>query len=281
MYIFVPGTNATGNKKLTQKTEMLDGVTTITNFEYNDNLLPSLTKTSTSRPNVFQLTQTDYPTDNAYLTDPMALNLVNRNMIGLPLRSIRKKQINSIVTPIFDQKTVYGLFTGQNSRGLTNNIFPKEIWVAPTGTTLEKRIDFKNYNAFGKLLEYHQDGFKSCMVWSADNQNLLGQIQNCTYDPTVPGNLTATMASIGFVAVSFDVPYLSVAQQSKLSQLRQALPNALVKWYTNIPWVGTGQEYAPNGIYNSFYYDSFQRLSEIRDAKNSIVKSYQYNYRPQ
>lgn len=279
MFKYASATNATGNNKLIQKTETISGVTVVTDFSYDNYLMPTITRTSTSKPNEIQVTESKYVTHTDYTADLAATHLKNRNVVGTVVSSISKIEISGVPKNTYEQKTIFDLFTGNNSRGLTNNVLPKEIWVAPTGgATLEKRIVFNKYDTNGKVLEYSQDGLKYCLIWGYNKQLLVGNIQNATYDPAVTPNLTSLFTSLSFDPAALSVSYMDVIQKNKVNSLINALPNAMVKWYNHIPGVGISEEIAPNGLSSKYIYDKHQRLKEIYDSNNKVVKSYNYNY---
>jgi hypothetical protein len=265
----------TGNRKLISTTETVDSVNTTKTFTYDDNLFIKTTKEDDSYTNQYSISESIYPTDAIYSSDPMATELKNRHMIDIPLETIEKEDLNGTINTLFKQKTVYGSFTGNNTRGFTNNILPKEIWVAPTGGSLEKRVEYIAYDTFGNPLEYKQDEVSNSMVWGYNNSLLIGLVKNAT-----AGQVNTALSSTGLNTSSFSVTNLSNTQITTLANFRAALPNTQVSWFTHIPQVGISNTFAPNGLGNFYTYDSFQRLATSKDHEGNLTAINLYKITP-
>ncbi len=270
----------TGNRKLISTTETIDNVNTTKTFTYDDNLFIKTTKEDDSYTNHYRISESIYPTDAIYSSDPMATELKNRHMIDIPLETIEKEDLNGTINTLFKQKTVYGTFTGNNTRGLTNNILPKEIWVAlggipSTGGTLEKRVEYIAYDTFGNPSEYKQDEVSNSMVWGYNNSLLIGLVKNAT-----AGQVNTALSSTGLNISSFSVTNLSNTQFTTLANFRAALPNTQVSWFTHIPQVGLSNTFAPNGLRNFYEYDSFQRLTTSKDHEGNLTALNLYKTTP-
>ena len=62
------------------------------------------------------------------------------------------------------------------------------------------------------------------------------------------------------------------------NNLRSSLPDARIVSYTYIPLVGILSETDVNGLTTYYEYDTFSRLSLIKDDKNNILKKFEYHY---
>lgn len=137
-FVFFTIVNKTAQSKKVNSVSTSDGVVTKQKYEYNQDLLPTLTSTDFSKAGIYKKQTIKYTTDTDYDNIPNILELRNRNIIDLPVETALVIEENGIDKTISKQKTVFDAYEGTNSRGLTKNILPKEIWVAPNGTVLEK-----------------------------------------------------------------------------------------------------------------------------------------------
>jgi hypothetical protein len=263
----------TGHLKMVASVSVLDSVVTTTNTTYDTNLFVKKTETSDSYTNHKYIQESVYPTDASYDADLEVLELRNRHMIGMPLESIEKEDLNGTINTLHRQKTVYNRFAGNNARGLIQNSLPSEIWVAPTGGTLEKRVENTAYDTDGNPTEYKVDGIPTTLVWGYGGDLLLGQIQNATAT-----EVSTALSYAGISSGAYSVTNLTSTQLADLQTFRNSLPNSLVTWYSHRPNVGLSQIIAPNGLKSSFVYDSFQRLKFTKDHEGNLTSKNIYEY---
>jgi hypothetical protein len=273
--VYFTASNKTGALRPVQITEATDGVNTTSSIDYNSDLLPDITTTENSVAGHYYQQINVFATQSAYDSDPTALQMRSRNMVAIPLENKIRENTGSGYTDIYHQKTVYSTFPGTNARGLANNILPAEIWVAPTGGTLEKRVDFKNYDAFGNILSYEVDGQPTTLIYGYNNSLVTGIIKNANLS-----QVNTALGSTGLSPSAFSVSSLSAGQQTTLQNFQNALPNTLVDWYVHKPHIGLSQHFAPNGLKTSYFYDSHQRFSKATDHEGNIVQSNIYKISP-
>jgi RHS repeat-associated protein len=273
MYVYLKAQSKTGQMKLIQSISILDSVSSTTNYHYNDYLMNDTTITSDSYTNHFKQSMSIYPTHASYDFDAEVLEMRNRNMIGIPLESIEKEDLNGTINTLFKQKTVYERVSGSNTRGFTQNLLPKEIFVAPTGGTLEKRVEYTVYDSDGNPTEYKVDGIPTALVWGYGGSLLLGQIQNATISA-----VNAALSTTGVSTGAYSLTNLSTIQLDNLKAFRKLLPNSLVTWYTYRPHIGMSSSIAPNGLRSSIEYDAFTRLANTKDHDDNKLTEYSYYY---
>jgi YD repeat-containing protein len=173
--------------------------------------------------------------------------------------------------------------TEYNQQGLATNVHVLEtaIPIAPSPsniltfplanvvpTELKKRMSFL-YDTDNNLVEVQSISNnviqnKTAYLWGYKGLFPVIEVQNASY---------ASLGS-GVLLNSSDV-------NTKASSLRSTLAKALVKSYTYDYLFGMLSTTTPNGLTNTFNYDTQGRLSTIRDPNNNLVKSYSYNYRNQ
>jgi YD repeat-containing protein len=173
--------------------------------------------------------------------------------------------------------------TEYNQQGLATNVHVLEtaIPIAPSlsniltfplanvvPTELKKRMSFL-YDTDNNLVEVQSISNnviqnKTAYLWGYKGIFPVIEVQNASY---------ASLGS-GVLLNSSDV-------NTKAASLRSTLAKALVKSYTYDYLFGMLSTTTPNGLTNTFNYDTQGRLSTIRDPNNNLVKSYSYNYRNQ
>ncbi|MFC3813337.1 DUF6443 domain-containing protein [Lacihabitans lacunae] len=273
--VFFNGSNLTGAIKPIQINEVRDGVNNMVSLHYNENLLPDTTTTENSQVGHYYQDINIFSTNSSYNADAIALEMRSRNMIANPLENKTRENIGSGYSDIFHQKNNYNSFTGTNARGLTNNILPSETWVAATGGTLEKRVEFKNYDAYGNILSYELDGQPTTLIYGYNNSLVLGLVKNATLS-----HVNTALSSTGLSPAAFSVSTLSAAQETILQNFQNAIPNTLIDWYLHRPHIGLSQHFAPNGLKTSYFYDSHQRFSKATDHEGNILQTNEYKISP-
>jgi RHS repeat-associated protein len=263
----------TGANLVVSTTNQIDNVLTTQTNAYTSELYLAETQKDNSQTGHSRSETFVYPSDASYTSDALVQGMLARNLRNQVLETEIKETISATTNTIYKEKKVFGLFTGTNARGLTNNILPKEIWVAPTGTTLEKRVEYTDYDTEGNPLSYNVDGSPTTLVWGYNNSLLLAQISNATL-----ADVNAALSTASINPPDFSVTSLSAGQLSSVANFRNALPNAMVKWYTYRPYVGLSTTIAPNGIKTSFKYDGLLRLKFTKDHQDYITGRYTYQY---
>lgn len=265
--------NKTGQSKVTQTITLKDGVSTTETVAYDDYLLPISSITDDSYTNHFNIQTTKYPTDASYIGDPVATLMRSRNMIAEPLETEESENLNGTINIISKQKNILAEFTGTNGRGLTDNILPSQIQIAPNGNSLETRVEFTEYDTDGNPLEYKVDGVPTSVLWGYGGSSLVALIKNATKAEV---DVAKTTASIDLA--DFNVTNLSSTLLAKVTAFQNALPDAQASWYTHIPQVGISEMIAINGLKSSFEYDDMQRLKLSKDNEGNLLALNQYNF---
>jgi RHS repeat-associated protein len=264
----------TGANLVVNSTNQIDNVSSTQSTVYDSRFYVKSTANNKSYTNHQQLQEYIYPNDPSYDTDTEVLEMRSRNILNVPLESIEKENINGTINTLYKQKTVYTRFTGTNARGLSQNVLPKEIWIAPTGGTLEKRVEYTQYDSYGNPIEYKVDGISTALIWGYGNSLLLGQVQNASLS-----TVNAALSTAGITALAYSTNTLSSSQLSSLATFRSSLPQAtLVSWFTYRPHIGLSSSIAPNGLRSSFFYDAYTRLSLTQDHENNKLTEYFYEY---
>lgn len=263
----------TGASLLTSTTTVLDGVSSSQSTTFDSYLQPIQTTTDRSNGTDSKRQLIYYATDASYASDAVATEMRNRHILAVPLEQKSEEVTLSGVLPTSHHKRVFGLFAGTNAQGYSHNLLPKEEWVAPTGSLLEKRVEYTQYDTAGNLLAYFVDGIPTTLLWSYDNSLLVAEIKNATFS-----TVQSALSSSGIVPSSYNVSVLDNTQLTALQSFRNALPSSLVTWYTYRPHIGLSSSLSPNGLRTSYAYDGFGRLKSSKDNQGNLTDVYQYKY---
>jgi RHS repeat-associated protein len=261
----------TGASVLTAQTQTLDGVSKSISTNYNDLLLPILVSEDRSKPNESLNNITIYPTHSSYSNDAIAQEMIARNMVALPLEKLQNEVKNAQTHTFYHSKQSYGLFAGNNAQSYSQNLLPNEVWVASTGSILEKRIVFNQYDLFGRLREYLVDDIPNTILWGYGHQQILAQIKNANYT-----EVAAALNALGITPAAYSLNRLTLPQRNTINDLRNMLPNALVEWSSHKPHIGVSQQISTNGLKTDYFYDDYARLKTITDHEDQKLFDYEY-----
>ncbi|NJN28668.1 MAG: hypothetical protein HC819_23170 [Cyclobacteriaceae bacterium] len=271
---------------LSSKVEILDGVTTTTNYKYDvGNIHGNPVKIITSNSKG-QTIETDilYPSDAGsgapvQMYDPT--NSKYKNMLGVAI----------------NQKTkVNGLETSKSHNNYTYNssddmIHLTSTRVYPTGSTEYKDVFF-NYDLNDNIISVQpQFDKKISYIWSINNSLPVIKGDNVDYN-TLQGAVNTAVASVGYANLNSLMNALVSKMHNGTGNLRvtwnsfntslrnnSTLSNALIYTYTYDPLAGMTSQTDPSGITTYYEYDPLVRLRSISDFNNHILNSYQYIYK--
>jgi hypothetical protein len=263
----------TGINLAVGSSHVINNVSTSQSTVYTSNLLVAQNQSTDSRTGDTKTESFIYPTDPSYASNSVAQSMLTRNMLNIPLETTISEGISGNVSTIYKEKKVFDFFSGNNARGLSNNILWKELWSAPKGNTLEKRVVFTDYATNGNLLSYKVDDLPISLLWAYNDALLVAEVKNATNL-----ELGVELSSLGLSVNDFSVSTLSAGQLSQLQSLRNALPNAHFSWYSYRPQVGLSNMVSSNGIVSRFAYDKLNRLQSIKDHSSYLTDLYNYVY---
>lgn len=138
-----------------------------------------------------------------------------------------------------------------------------------TGGDLRTDAIFDLYDTKGNLLQYTSlDGLKTCYLWSHVGQYPIAKIVNASYEEI--------KTALGITPETISIQ--TMPDMQKINALREKLPNAQVSTYTYKPLVGMTSMTDPRGGTTTYEYDSFGRLSKVKDTNGKVINTYDYHY---
>jgi uncharacterized protein Veg len=275
VYRYLPVTYHSGINLPVQKRMTDYSATRLESTTYLSNLLVDKRETLGSRAGEKITEQYVYPHQLAS-NSPInrAWNMKNRNMLNIPLQTNVSHTLSS-TTSIFKKQVVYdSLATGVNARGLAGNVVIKEIWSAPDGGTLYRRVNFTDYATNGNPLAYYLEDKKIsvALIWGYNSSVLIGELNNVT-----KAEAEAAMSTAGMTAAGMSVPAFTSTETTKIRSLQALFPYGMITWYTHRPHVGISGIVSPQGTLNSYTYDGLLRLRTMKDNSGNITDLYRYN----
>lgn len=233
------------SKTVETYTNNANPITETENYEYYANYM--LKKYTTSNSNGNTLTE-EY-------TYPTSGTLYTKNMISTILETIKKNG----TTEIARLKNNY------------SGINPSSVQSSYSGSgSLMTDMTFNTYDARGNLVNYtRKDGVEVTYIWGYNYTYPVAEIVNATYAQvkTALGNVTPESLSSA-----------TEPNWTKLNNLRTSLTGAMVTIYKYQPLVGVKEIIHPDGRSTHYIYDSYKRLSEIKEGSN-VIERYNYNYK--
>ncbi|SDQ64634.1 hypothetical protein SAMN05421664_2002 [Chryseobacterium soldanellicola] len=218
-----------------------------------------------------------YTSSYKYAKEKNNQQLINANMIGIPLETETKKngQTKNKVETLYSNPNL--LPSSVKSTGLTGTEYTE--------------LTYEKYDSNGNLQQYKtKDGTPVSIVWGYNSTQPIAKIEGIDY--TTLMQIAGSQLTAAITASDADAAAGPTGNEASLLSTLDALRTALgarenmVTTYTYDPLVGVRTITQPTGIKELYFYDSVNRLKEIkqRDANavagsEKTVKQFQYNYK--
>lgn len=231
--------------------------------------LPStITKTNSKGETI--VTNSFYPKDLP--SKPNAQNLIN-NHILTPLVT----QTFNGVDKLSEQETQYRISStevpGQNF------LLPELVKFGKGNNNLEKKITFNSYDIKGNITQYTQEnGVPVSILWGYNKTQPVAKLENIAYN-SIPAALTTAIQTVTDSATSTEAEVIAALNVLR-SSTDANMVKAMITTYTYIPLVGVSTITDPKGDTQTFTYDSFGRLQNVKDRNGNILSENEYHYRP-
>lgn len=270
------GTSVLSSRTMNSYSTTGDSITSYEYYGYNSRY-QLVQKQETTSDSKYTVTKFRYPETGSTGTTPAIIQtMVNKNMVAPVIEqtiSVGTSLNNLLVTE--GQKMEFGTFSPEN----TSVIMPAELYeleIKPSGSGYALRTQVLSYTRHGNPQETVQDGVRTVYLWGYSYRYPVAVIRNATYQEVRTALGSTTPEAIA--ARSEPLP----ADLGAINNLRHSnsLKNkSLITTYTYQPLVGMTSETDPSGRTISYEYDSFGRLTSIKDEDGNILKDYQYHHR--
>ena len=265
-YSLFPISNSWIQNKKTTTTEYFPTGEVVTTVENNysptyKHLYPTNTITTNSKGETL-MTEYQYPPDLATGGNTVWDKMVERNMIGMPVRT----KTSNDGTVLSEQRTVYNNF---GELILPQFVYAKKGEMGQTEAVADRKITYNSYDAQGNLTQYTmENGIPVSIIWGYNGQYPIAKIEGKAYSSI------SSHAEV-LIAASNSISGLNV---NSFNALRSSFPDALITGYIYQPLVGVTMIIQPNGQSEHYKYDAAGRLEEVRNHHGEIIKSFEYNY---
>jgi YD repeat-containing protein len=153
-------------------------------------------------------------------------------------------------------------------------ILPQKVQAQVRSNPMEDRLLFNQYDAYGNIIEQQKiNDVKEAFFWGYNHEYPVAKVSGSDYN--------TAKQYIDIDLLNNTQSYTDDQVRSGFNALRVNLPMALVSTYTYSPLTGMTSETDASGKTTYYEYDSFNRLSIVRDNGNNIVKKICYNYQGQ
>lgn len=242
------------------------------NYEYNQiNYLQSKKSYSNSLGNKIDLNYF-YPTD--FISNDTYAKMVARHTVAPVIKESKYNNSQLIETSIVNYQ-------------LANNIAVPQSVQQTIGTTTTTKLTYNSYDDKGNVTQYTgSDGVVTTIFWGYNKAYPVAKV--ISGNPhSIPAARRDSVNNIAFrnsdikAQIDLDIKDLTTALKMYVGD-----NNYQVTLYTYKPLVGMTSETNANGntssgasgLTNYYTYDSFGRLSEVRDDEGKLLKKNSYNY---
>jgi len=236
-----------------------DTITTVTNYEYGNNLYvqPSKITASTSTGSRSKAFRYAYDAPGVSVYDQM----LSGNRISEAIEEIEMK--DNIETARV--KTNFGVFNNPAF------IAPASVQRSFGGNVLDTVLKYDLYDQRSNPLQVTGKGAQiTSYLWAYNYKYLVAEITGETYANATAGiNVTALQTNTNDAQI-----------KAIVNAMRTSLPSAMVSTHFYKPLIGISCETRPNGTAVYYDYDPYGRLATIKDNDMHILKKYDYQYIP-
>lgn len=221
-----------------------------------------------------------YASSYKYAKEKSNQRLITANMIGIPLETESKKNNQTKEKT----ETLYA----DLSNLLPSSISSYDLQSAAATT----EITYEKYDSFGNLQQYRtKDGIPVSIIWGYNSTQPIAKIQGITYDQIgqIAGSQLTAFISASNTDASAVPGDAETALLSAMETFRAAVgvQSSGITTYTYDPLIGVRSITLPLGFRELYYYDSANRLKEIKQVQTDAsgatslktVKEFKYNYK--
>lgn len=194
----------------------------------------------------------------------------------------RVAEVKSIQNKLNNIETSFVEVIFNNQFGNSNAWLPKFIASSKGNgfTPIENKVQFLKYNLKNKPIEMKQEnGMTISYIYAYHHTLLVAKLENIAYDQ-IPSNLIAAIQQ-ATDATNYNEQNVVNALNALRTSTDANMQKAMITTYVYKPLVGVTKITDPKGDTQTFLYDTFNRLKEVRDKDNNLLQESEYWYRTQ
>lgn len=215
-----------------------------------------------------------YPHD---VSGTVYTNMINNHQIAFPVKEVGYK----------DGTEMSRIFRQYGDQG--NQVYePNQITVQRKQGNVYTEVEFSDYDAKGNPTEFKgRDGVTRSVIWAYEDEYAVVVAENVSradlqtaVNASIPGSYTSLqdllddLDAIG--ANSTQRYYWRIFNENLRSH--GLMSNAIINTSVYNPTVGMTAGTDSSGVTSYYEYDSGNRLYQVKDQDNNLLKEYQYNY---
>lgn len=247
-----------------------------TSYVYNSTNHQVKKETSNSSEGITYVTEYKYPCDFPS-TSPYNQMCNSTYFMQYPVIEQSLSAIDGGQTKLVrKRKDNYSAYTNKyrdtNSNGKV--FLPSSTSFSLSGGSLESRLSYVYNDKCDRISITKDNTEKVTYLWAYNYMYPVAEIKGATYSDLTSWGLTSSINSLATKTTTADV-------SSLLATIRSSLASrpVLMTSYTYDPSVGITGMTAPNGTKSTYTYDTFGRLSTVKNHNGTTVQSYSYNYK--
>ncbi|MEG0915640.1 MAG: RHS repeat domain-containing protein [Myroides sp.] len=199
-----------------------------------------------------------------------------------------------VTKAIFDYQTINNVRVNTLTRNYIDNSLTDQVlktygsladllkteFKIPEMSSYEKVGNENTKYINGLLRGYTQpDGTPVTLVYGYLDTQIIAKMVNVDANIYYDSSSYQTIRSnLEVYSTQWHANYSEANLKTALNSLRTAFPNAMVTTYTYKPMIGVSSITDENGKTTTYEYDTFNRLTTIKDYLGNILNEYQYNF---
>ena len=247
-----------------------------TSYVYNSTNHQVKKETSNSSEGISYVTEYKYPCDfpstSPYNQMCNSTYFMQYPVIEQSLSAIDGGQTKLVRKRRDNYSTYTNKYRDTNSNGKV--FLPSSTSFSLSGGSLESRLSYVYNDKCDRISITKDNTEKVTYLWAYNYMYPVAEIKGATYSDLTSWGLTSSINSLATKTTTADV-------SSLLATIRSSLASrpVLMTSYTYDPSVGITGMTAPNGTKSTYTYDTFGRLSTVKNHNGTTVQSYSYNYK--
>ncbi|QRY56309.1 DUF5977 domain-containing protein [Sphingobacterium siyangense] len=196
----------------------------------------------------------------------IAQAMVSQNVISYPLETETTKNTSKLL-----ERNTFS-----NSLSVTNGLLLLNKKERLINSILSEQVQVTKFDSYGNPMEVvGLSGKKDTYLWGYSGNYLIAKLENTS------NSEVQTALGIGYQSIIDNLNKATVMDSyiaTVVNGLRTSLPYKLITSYTYRLLYGVSSKTDPGGKTEFYEYDSYGRLSTIKDYNGYIIKAFCYNY---